>query len=110
MFDDDLIHIAIPGSPDDPRYAAPAPPGVVIHYVPELHPDDRTVKDGLPVTSPSRTLCDMAEISTKDELRGYFTRAREIGLLDMDAMEACFARLEWRPSLGMLREVIDEFA
>ena len=32
------------------------------------------------------------------------------GLLDMDAVEASCARVEWRPSLPMLREVMDEFA
>jgi hypothetical protein len=28
----------------------------------------------------------------------------------MDAVEASYARVEWRPSLRMLREVMDEFA
>jgi hypothetical protein len=43
------------------------------------------------------------------ELRACFARAREIGLLDPEALRAARARVEWRPSLAMLDEVIDEF-
>jgi hypothetical protein len=84
-------------------------PGVVIHRGPPLHPDDVTTVDGIPVTSPSRTLIDLAEVMTADELRACFARAREIGLLDPEALRAARARVEWRPSLAMLDEVITEF-
>jgi hypothetical protein len=104
------IHVTVPCGEDDPRRSRPDPPGVVVHYVPELHPDDVTVVDGIPTTSVSRTLVDLAEVMDADELRGCFERARELGMLDMDAVEASFGRLEWRPSLAMLREVMDEFA
>jgi hypothetical protein len=111
IFRDDLIHVTVPGRPDDPRnLRRPNIPGVVVHYVPELHPDDVTVLEGIPCTSPSRTLVDLAECMDREELRATFARAREIGLLDMRAVEASYARLEWRPSLPMLREVMDEFS
>ena len=109
MFYDEPIHITVPGNPDDPRALPPAPPGVVIHRVPELHPDDVAVVDGIPCTSIARTLVDMAEETTRDELRGLFARARELGLLDIDAVKASAARVEWRPSLQKLYEVIAEF-
>ena len=76
----------MPGNPDDPRALPPAPPGVVIHRVPELHPDDVAVIDGIPCTSIARTLVDMAEETTRDELRALFARARELELLDIDAV------------------------
>jgi hypothetical protein len=109
IFDDHCIHVTVPGRPDDPRTAVPQIPGVVVHYVSELHPDDVTVLDGIRVTSPSRTLIDLAEDMDRAELRATFARARELGLLDMDALEASYARVEWRPSLRMVREVMDEF-
>lgn len=109
MTDPDPIHITIPGCPDDPRSPRELPDGVIPHYVPELHPDDICVVDGLPVTSPSRTLIDMAEISSLDELRALFARARDLGMLDPEALAAARGRVEWRPSLEMLDEVIDEF-
>ena len=108
-FDDGLIHITVPARPDDPRTAVPDIPGVVVHRVPERHPDDMTVVDGIPCTSVSRTLIDCAEEVDKAELRAMFARARELGLLDMQALEASYARVEWRPSLPMVREVMDEF-
>ena len=104
------IHITVAGSPGDPRRATTSVPGVRIHHAPALHPHDLTVVDGLPVTSISRTLVDLAEILPRDELREVFADASARGLLDMDAVEASYARVEWRTSLRMLREVMDEFA
>jgi hypothetical protein len=102
------IHVYVPGSPDDPR-ADTSMPGVAIHRGPPVHPDDLTVHNGIPVTSPSRTLIDLAEVVSQDELRDAFARARELGLLDPDALHASRSRVEWRPSLAMLDEVIAEF-
>ena len=84
-------------------------PGVAVHRGPPLHPDDVTTHKGIPVTSPSRTLIDLAEVMTADELRATFARAREIGLLDPEALRAARGRVEWRPSLTMLDEVIEDF-
>ncbi len=106
--DREPIDVYIPGSAKDPRTDIPIP-GVVVRRGPQLHPDDVTAVDGVPVTSPSRTLIDLAEVMTANELRSTFARAREIGLLDPDALRAARARVEWRPSLAMLDEVIDEF-
>jgi len=102
------IHVVVPGSADDPRETTSIP-GVVIHRGPPLHPDDVTTHNGIPVTSPSRTLIDCAEYMTAAELRVAFGRAQELGLLDAEALRAARARVEWRPSLAMLDEVIDEF-
>lgn len=109
MYPDEPIHITVPGDPNDPRTHREAPPGVILHYAPPLHPDDMDVVDGIPVTSVPRTLVDMAEDSTKDELRGYFSRAREMGLLVIEDVEASAERVEWRPSLPLLYEVLEEF-
>jgi hypothetical protein len=106
--DHEPIHVAVHGSADDPRLAT-STPGVVIHRVPPLHPDDVVMHNGIPVTSPSRTLIDCAELMTRAELRAAFARAQALGLLDPEALRAARGRVEWRPSLAMLDEVIDEF-
>jgi len=93
----------------DMREEAGSLGGVVIHRGQPLHPDDVTTHKGIPVTSPSRTLIDCAEFMTVTELRATFARAREIGLLDPEALRAARGRVEWRPSLAMLDEVIREF-
>jgi hypothetical protein len=107
----DVIHITIPASPDDPRSCPPDPAGIVIHRSPKLHRDDFvTLAAGLRVTSVARTLIDLAEDMTRDELRAAFAAARSRGLLDLDALAASRARVEWRPSLAMVDEVIAEFS
>lgn len=107
--EDEPIHVTVPGCPSDPRAPLESPPGVVIHRGPPLHPDDMSEVRGIPVTSPARTLVDLAEELSREELRATFVRAREIGLLDIQAVEASARRVEWRLSLPMLWEVIDEF-
>jgi hypothetical protein len=102
------IHVSVPGSADDPRIDRSIP-GVVIHHTPPMHPDDLTTVDRIPVTSVSRTLIDLAEVLTVDELRDAFARASAVGLLDPEALRASRARVEWRPSLEVLDEVIAEF-
>ncbi len=102
------IHITVPGSRDDPRRDETMP-GVVVHRTPPLHPDDLAVVHGIPTPSVSRTLIDCAEVMTKEELRDLFATARRVGKLDPAALRASRARVEWRPSLAMLDEVIAEF-
>jgi hypothetical protein len=102
------VDVYVGGSADDPRSAEPIP-GVATHRGPPLHPDDVTTVCGLRVTSPSRTLIDLAEVMTAAELRACFARARDIGLLDPGALRAARSRVEWRPSLEMLDAVIEEF-
>ena len=102
--------MTIAGSPEDPRREPPAPEGVRIHRVPHLHPEDVvTLPSGLRVTSVARTLIDLAEDMSRDELRDTFATARRRGLLDMEAVHRSRARVEWRPSLAMLDSVIAEF-
>jgi hypothetical protein len=82
---------------------------ILVHHVPYLHPDDVTVHKGLPITTPSRTLIDLAEVLDEAELRLAFRRARALGLLDLAALTASRARVEWRPSLAMFDRVAKEF-
>ncbi len=104
------IHVTRPASSDDPRKPFRNPPGVVVPPSPPLHPEDLAVGDGIPCTSVARTLVDCAREMSKDELREVFANAARMGLLDVDAVRRSAARVEWRPSLPMLHEVIDEFA
>lgn len=65
--------------------------------------------DGIPVTSVATTLIDLAEVMARWELRATFQRACELGLLDIEAVERARARVEWRPSLTLVDEMIAEF-
>lgn len=104
------IKITIPGYPGDPRAAPEPPAGVEVRHVPELHPDDIAVIDGIPVTSVSRTLIDLAECMDESELRACFENARARGLLDRDQLLASRSRVEWRPSLAMFDRVLADYS
>ena len=108
---DEPIHITIVGTDADPRApdALDSLEGLVVHRVPHLPPDDVTIVDGIPVTTVARTLVDLADEMSLDELRATFRCARERGLLDVAAVRASAARVEWRPSLAVLHAVVDEF-
>ena len=71
-----------------------------------MHPDDLAIVNGLPCTSMARTLIDLAEVCDRDELLECFANALERGLLTREDFDAARARVEWRPSLAMLDEVV----
>ena len=110
MHEEEPIHVYVPGDPEDPREDVCSDPGLVVHRGPPLHPDDLAIgPGGIPVTSVSRTLIDLAEVMEADELRACFERAGELALLDLDQLEASRARVEWRPSLPMFDEILEEW-
>jgi len=110
IFADEPIHVTVAHDPSDPRRPLEPPPGVVVHHVPKLHPDDVTIVDGIPVTTVARTLIDLAETLPHRELRACWVRAREQGLLDGQAVRAARARVEWRPSLELVDRLIAELS
>jgi hypothetical protein len=103
------IHITVPGRADDPRLPVEAPPGVVIHHVPYLDPRDVTVVRGIPTTTVARTLVDLAEDASIEELREIWERAFALQLVTCEEIEASLGRVEWRPSLPVVRQLIAEF-
>lgn len=106
---DEQIDIYAPSSSEDPRSQRPDPHGLRVHRGPALHSDDVTVVNGVPVTSVSRTLIDLAEVLEEGELRECFENARDRGLLDAEALRASRARVEWRASLPLVDRMIAEF-
>lgn len=110
IYADEPIHVTVPGDPRDQRAGATDPGGVVVHRVPELHPDDVTTVDGIRVTTVARTLIDLAEVMGHRELRAVWLRARGQGRLDLRDVRAARGRVEWRPSLGLVDRLIEELS
>jgi hypothetical protein len=63
-----------------------------IHRSGRLHPDDRTTRHNIPVTSLERTLLDYAEIETQQWFEYAFDEAERQELIDFRAIEATLAR------------------
>jgi very-short-patch-repair endonuclease len=68
---------------------------VVVHFA-QLAPEDVTTVDGIPLTSPARTVLDLAADGSRDVGR-LLERAKEYRLLDRRRFEATLARAGGHP-------------
>ena len=90
------VHVTVPGR------TRRGQKGIIVHNVRRLHPKDRTVVDGIPVTSVHRTLLDYAEIARPQELRWAFEAYDRQDLLDMRKLNALIARNPGRHGIKLL--------
>jgi hypothetical protein len=78
--------------------------GVTVHRARRLHPEDVTVKDGIPVTTVARTLVDLTDVLGSDRVLRALREADFLRLLDLNALNAAVQRGHGRKHLGVLRE------
>ena len=81
-------------------------PGIVVHQVRHLHPADRFLRDGIPVTSVARTLLDLAEVVPLRQLERAFEEAERLRVLDLGALEQLCARSRGRRGLRPLGSLL----
>jgi very-short-patch-repair endonuclease len=81
--------------------------GVRVYRCNRLDPRDVTIRNGIPVTTPARTIVDLAETLTAERLANVMYEAAHWNLLDLDAVRATAARLLGRHGLAVLEEAID---
>jgi len=82
--------------------------GVTVHRTRSLHPEDRALRDGIPVTSVARTLLDYAEVVYPPRLARAFEEADRLRLVDMKALERLMARSHGRHGLVPLQALVSE--
>lgn len=80
--------------------------GITLHRVRKLHPDDRTQSDGIPVTSVSRTLLDLAGVLNPRQLERALDEAERLRLFDLRAVERLLERSRGRRGVRRLSEVL----
>lgn len=78
--------------------------GIHVRHVGPLRWDETGTVDGIPCTSPARTLVDNAGTTGTRTLRSMFERAAAKKMLDLDGIEASM-----RPGMPALRELIAEW-
>lgn len=79
---------------------------LVVHRA-RIHPDDRAMRHGVPVTSLARTLVDLGDVVPAVQVRNAFVRAEQLRLIDMTALDAALARGSTRRSgPRVLRELL----
>lgn len=74
----------------------------------QLHPEDYTVVDGIPVTALHRTLLDYAEIARRQQLRLALDAANRRDLLDGRKLDALYARSPGRRGVKTLKAAVAE--
>lgn len=96
-----------PRSPIDVTCARgrPGRKGIRLHKA-RLHPEDVAIRDGVPVTSPARTLFDLAEILDEQRLARAFEEADRLRLLRVRALERVCERGAGRRALRPIRGVL----
>jgi uncharacterized protein DUF559/putative AbiEi antitoxin of type IV toxin-antitoxin system len=80
--------------------------GIQLHQVRRLHPEDRSERIGIPVTSVARTLLDLLEIVDLRRLERAFEEAERMRLLDLRAIERTCERNPGRRGLRPLRVLL----
>ncbi len=86
-------------------------PGTFVHESRSLCPVDIvTSPDGLPVTSPARTIVDLAAELSPQQLRHVVTTQVAKGAPTIEELVECFGRLarRGRTGVGLLRPILDD--
>lgn len=68
---------------------------------------DATTCDGIPVTSPLRTLVDLAARAERPEVETLINRADKRDLIDPESLRLALEELKGEPGVPILREVLD---
>jgi very-short-patch-repair endonuclease len=79
--------------------------GVRIHRVTRLDRGDRSVRDGIPLTSPGRTLVDLAGVLTARQLERAFDEGRSKGVISPKALAAALERYPRRRGAALLTKL-----
>jgi very-short-patch-repair endonuclease len=81
-------------------------PGLVVHRGERLEADV-TRHQGIPVTSPIRTLVDLASQIDRGELEAAVNEADKLDLVSTDELRAALDEIPRRPGVAVLRSVLD---
>jgi very-short-patch-repair endonuclease len=92
-----------------PARGRPRRAGIARHQVRRLDPQDRTKRDGIPLTSLARTLLDVAEVAPSQLDRAY-EAAERLRLLDLAALHKLCERSPGRRGLKPLRALMADQA
>jgi very-short-patch-repair endonuclease len=82
-------------------------PGIRVHRRPSLPDEDLTVHDGIPITTPTRTLIDLATILTPNRLEAAVNEADVLDLVDPETLRNALDDRKGQRGVGPLRAILD---
>ncbi|MEO8969254.1 MAG: DUF559 domain-containing protein [Solirubrobacteraceae bacterium] len=97
------IDVTVPGTSRRTRT------GVHLHRTRELQPGDVAVIHGVPVTTVSRTLCDLAGAVSRARFQRAVEQAERSGILDLSALQRAVDRHPTRRGTASVRAVLDDY-
>ena len=84
-------------------------PGIHAHQAASLAPEDVTVIDGIPCTTLSRTLIDLAEVVSRRAVVLALDQAELARIFDLRDLEAALVRAAGRPGAAVVRSILAEY-
>jgi very-short-patch-repair endonuclease len=96
------IHVTGPRNLRGPRS------GVRLHRVTRLEVDEIERRHGLPLTTPARTLLDLASCRGPEQVELALARAERRKLVTVEALELLLARYPGRAGTALLRRVLGQ--
>ena len=97
------IHVTVPG-----HTGRPGRPGIRIHCVRRLDPRDVTTKDGIPITTPAKTLVDLNALVPDRLLERAYEQAVIRNLVTLDAVADALERARGRRTKALRRLIATE--
>jgi very-short-patch-repair endonuclease len=90
-----------------PRTTTCRRPGIRAHRHSALPPEDQTRRERIPVTTPTRTLVDLATKLNPNQLEAAVNEADRLGLVDPEALRAAVAERATLHGASALRRLLD---
>jgi very-short-patch-repair endonuclease len=78
-----------------------------LHEV-QMQPDEVTIEAGIPVTTPARTLFDLAAILSPQQLKAAFTEAEVRRLTSPTSLDALLTRYRGRRGTAALKRILEK--
>lgn len=94
------VHVTVPGRNPGVRQ------DLHIHRVRWLGPDEVTTRDGIPLTTPARTICDLAATEPLRDVEQALAEARIHRLASDPQLLAVIARAPTRPGSSIVRRLL----
>ncbi|MBW3534508.1 MAG: type IV toxin-antitoxin system AbiEi family antitoxin domain-containing protein [Gemmatimonadetes bacterium] len=83
-------------------------PGITVHRVVALEADERAEVSGIPITTPARTVVDLAGVLGTREVERAVARGERTGLLNLEALPSLLSRYRGRPGMPALRALLGD--
>src|SRR4051794_13335486 len=96
-----LIEVSIKGD------SARRRPGITVHRRPTLTLEEITTHHGIPVTTPTRTIVDVAARLDRQQVERAINEADVLGLVHVGELRAALDQMPPRPGVAVCRTLID---